>query len=122
MSCNMTEISEHFRRTCYIHIHGGRISFSDVSAPFFHCRRLIFLSLESGACKFLQHEDSVVLAHGALCDSRNKSSLTPLWKPQYFFKMLTTIKQAVWLNIVVVINYQTVQLVLIRCMKRKEVC
>jgi len=78
MSCNLAEILERFGGTCCVHFQGGRISFSDGSAAFFHYRRVIFLSSESGGCKFLQHEDSVVLAYDALCDSSNESSFTPL--------------------------------------------
>jgi hypothetical protein len=78
MSCNLAEIHEHFRGTCCVHFWGGRISFSDGSAAFLRCRRVIFLSPESGDYKFIQHEDSIVLAYDALCDSRNKSSITPL--------------------------------------------
>ena len=59
MSCNLAEIHKCFRETCCLHFQGGKISFSDGSVAFFHCRRVIFLSPESGGCKF----DVVLTVH-----------------------------------------------------------
>ena len=46
MSCNLAEILERFERTCCIHFQGGRIHFSDGSAAFFHCRRVVICLLK----------------------------------------------------------------------------